>query len=144
VLVKQVIDIREGRRSNPVMEPHARALIDDQEIADVSAYTKVLSASNGNGQGDGKALERGRSLYARDCASCHGPQGEGQAAAFRPILAGQHYAYLLRQLQAIAGRRRENRDPAMTHQVSAYRDEELRSVADHLSRLAWPEPSAAN
>jgi cytochrome c553 len=138
VLVKQVVDIREGRRRNPVMEPHALALIDAREIADVAAYVQALSVGDGNGRGDGEALDRGRSLYARDCESCHGAHGEGQAQAFRPVLAGQHYAYLLRQLRAIAGSRRQNRDPAMTHEVAGYRDEELRAVADHLSRLTWP------
>jgi cytochrome c553 len=143
VLVKQLVDIRAGRRKNPVMEPHAGALVDAQEIADVSAYIERLPPPNGNGQGDGEALETGRRLYARDCARCHGPHGEGDAAAFRPILAGQHYAYLLRQLRAIAGRRRTNGDPPMTHRVADYRDAELRAVADHLSRLAWPQRPAA-
>jgi cytochrome c553 len=36
------------------------------------------------------------------CASCHGPQGEGNAAAGFPRIAGQSYAYLLHQLQSYA------------------------------------------
>ena len=63
------------------------------------------------------------------CASCHGAQGEGQAAANFPRVAGQSYAYLLRQLQSYADDRRHHRmlapvakamSPAQREDAAAY------------------------
>jgi cytochrome c553 len=143
VIVKQLVDIRERRRDNPVMEPHAQALLDDQEIADVAAHIAALPVPEGHGTGDGQDLERGAALYRRDCASCHGERGEGDAAGFVPALGQQHYAYLLGQVRSIAGGRRGNAHPDMQARVYDYTDDELRAVVDHASRLPGaPRPSS--
>lgn len=42
-------------------------------------------------------LERGQKIAANVCASCHGADGNS-AVPLQPILAGQHEAYLLKQL----------------------------------------------
>lgn len=142
VLIKQIADIREGRRDNPIMYPFAKTLIDPQELADVAAYIETLPIPTDNGQGTGKDLERGKKLYARDCVTCHGDQGEGAVEKFYPVLAGQHYKYLLRQIRDIAAGRRRNANPDMVKVVKGYTDEELMSVTDYMSRLRWPEREA--
>ena len=142
VLVKQLVDIREGRRRNPVMEPFARHLIDAGEIADVSAHLGKLPIPHGNGVGEGDDLEAGGQLYTRDCAGCHGDRGQGDAGRFVPVVAGQHYAYLLRQMRAIAAGRRANAHPLRVGAAVDSSDAELRATADHLSRLEWPDPKA--
>jgi cytochrome c553 len=140
VIVKQLVDMREGRRRNPVMEPHVHALIDARELADLAAYIGTLPApaNNGKGKGDGLALAEGQRLFARDCTGCHGPSAEGNAERFVPALAGQHYAYLLRQVRAIAGGRPRDAHPVMAETVAIYRDAELRAVVDYVSRLKRP------
>jgi cytochrome c553 len=142
VVVKQLVDIREGRRRNAVMEPFARQLIDAREIADVAAYVEALPIPRDNGKGPGVDPERGARLYGRDCATCHGRRGEGDAARFVPVLAGQHYRYLLRQIRAIAGGRRQNAHPSMIERTATYSDADLQAVVDHASRLEWPERQA--
>lgn len=139
VIVKQLTDIRAGERVNPIMAPFAEALIDAREIADVAAHIESLPVPGDNGKGSGEAIDLGARLYMRDCATCHGSRGEGDAANFRPVLAGQHYAYLLRQARAIAADRRGNSDPRMKVLVASYDDAELRAVLDYLSRLDWPK-----
>jgi cytochrome c553 len=121
VIIKQLVDIREGRRRNPVMEPHARELIGPQE---------------------GTALETGSRLYQRDCLACHGAAGQGDAERFVPVVAGQHYAYLLRQIRAIAGARQRGAHAAMARIVAGYRDAELQAVADYASRMGRPGPES--
>jgi cytochrome c553 len=135
VLVKQLVDIRAGRRSNPLMAPYARALLDAQEVADVAAYVATLPRPKQRGLGEGRDLARGSALYARDCARCHGASGEGDAARIVPALAGQHYAYLLRQVRSISSGLRGNAHPEMASLVAGYSDAELRAVVDHASRL---------
>jgi cytochrome c553 len=139
VLVKQLVDIREGRRTNPVMKPHARALLDEREIADVAAYVAALPVPEPLGRGEGRDLARGERLYRRDCAGCHGARGEGDAARFVPALADQHYAYLLRQIRAIAGGRRAKAHPDVERRVAEYSDAELKAVVDYASRLRGSE-----
>jgi cytochrome c553 len=139
VLVKQLVDIRAGRRANPVMAPYARALLDAQEIADVAAYVGTLPPPEDQGLGDGRDLERGGRLYLRDCARCHGAGGEGDAARIIPALRGQHYAYLLRQVRSISSGLRGNAHPEMAGLVAGYSDAELQAVVDYAARLARDE-----
>jgi cytochrome c553 len=142
VLIKQMADIRAGRRDNPIMYPFAITLVDPQELADVAAYLQTLPIPTGNGQGPGTDLATGERLYKRDCVQCHGPQGEGDVAKFYPVLAGQHYEYMLRQIRDIAALRRRNANPDMVKVVKEYKDAELQAVVDYMSRLHWPERTA--
>jgi len=138
VLIKQIADIRAGRRDNPVMHPFSMKLIDAQEMADVAAYLQGLPIPPGNGKGPGKNLATGKQLYRRDCLRCHGKQGEGSEVKFYPVLAGQHYEYLLRQIRDIASGRRRNAHPQMAKVLGDYTDEKLQAVVDYMSRLQWP------
>jgi cytochrome c553 len=135
VIVKQLVDIRESRRSNPIMLPHAQALLDAREIDDVAAYLASLPLPAEPGRGKGDDLERGAQLYDRDCTTCHGAGGDGDATRAIPVLRGQHYAYLLRQIRAIAAGRRGNAHSEMQSRIRDYRDAELRAVVDYASRL---------
>ena len=60
--------------------------------------------------------KRGAVLFAANCAKCHGQNGHGDAARVIPALAGQRFAYLVRQLSNFAG---EQRDSVAMHQVVA-------------------------
>lgn len=144
VLIKQIADIREGRRDNPIMYPFAKTLIDPQELADVAAYIETLPIPTDNGRGPGDDLELGEKLYKRDCVQCHQDHGQGDAEKFYPVLAGQHYKYLLRQIQDIAAKRRRNANPDMVKVVEGYSEVELAAVVDYMSRLEWPERQKTN
>lgn len=144
VLIKQIADIRAGRRDNPIMAPFAARLADPQELADVAAYIQTLPIPSGNGKGPGTNLATGDQLYQRDCMQCHGRHGEGNEEKFYPVLAGQHYEYMLRQIRDIAGGRRRNANPDMVKVVRDYKDEELQAVVDSMSRLQWPARAGAD
>jgi cytochrome c553 len=135
VIIKQLIDIREGRRANPLMLPYARRLSGSQEIADLARYVSLLPGSPDNGKGTGEDLPLGAELYGRDCASCHGVNGEGDAARFIPALARQHYGYMLRQIRDIGAGRRGNAHPEMVSLTAGYSDAELMALVDYASRI---------
>lgn len=141
VLIKQLVDIREGRRHNPVMAPYAEALIDSQELADVASYIGSLPVPSR--EASTKDDEAGGALYARDCRGCHGARGEGNAEAFVPMLAGQHEDYLLRQIRAIAGGRRDTAHPGMRAIVAGYADDELQAVVRYATALPGPSPGGS-
>jgi cytochrome c553 len=144
VLIKQMADIREGRRENPIMYPFARTLTDPQKLADLAAYIETLPIPRENGKGPGTRLALGERLYARDCIGCHGDEGQGNAQELIPVVAGQHYEYLLRQVEDVADGWRSNNHPAMTRAMSDYTPEQLSAVVDYMSRLEWPERQQQN
>lgn len=136
VLIKELTDIRSGVRDNPKMFPFAdQHVITTKDVADIAAYLSGLKIPAENGQGPGQDLERGASLYRKDCASCHGRSGEGDADMFYPKLAGQHYAYLLRQALAIHQGTRRNADPEMVKATEGYQEGDMSIVVDYISRL---------
>jgi len=135
VIMKQLTDIRAGRRKNPVMLDFAKRLIDAQEIADVSAYLSALPPPDHNGVGPGSDLTLGERVYQRDCRRCHGARGEGAAEELIPSLAGQHYGYTLRQLRDIGAGRRGNAHPEMRAVAERYTDAQMMALADYASRL---------
>lgn len=91
--------------------------------------------------GPGTNLDEGKMLYDRDCVKCHGKFGEGDSEKFYPVLAGQHYKYMLRQIGDIAEKRRRNANPDMVKIVVNYTPEQQSAVVDYMSRLSWPERS---
>ena len=135
VLIKQLLDIRTGRRRNPLMAPYLAGLPDEQAIADVAAHIARLRAKTSNGKGPGRDLARGRRVYGSRCASCHGAAGEGDARSFTPALRGQHYRYVVRQLIDIAGERRGNGHPGMVAATADLTARDVAAVADFVSRL---------
>ncbi len=136
VLIKQIADVRSGRRSNPKMRPFAdHQAISIQEIADIAAYLSTLPVPPDNGHGRGNELGRGERLYVMTCASCHGPRGEGDPQRYYPRVSGQHYRYLLREGILIRDGARKNANPDMVKAIRQYSDEDIAAVSDYISRL---------
>ena len=140
VIIKQIVDIRGGRRANQAM----KTLVDDpalnlQAIADLASYLQALPISGNLGKGPGSEVARGKVLYARDCSGCHGDAGEGRAEMFHPKLAAQHYSYLLRELGLIRDGGRGNSNPGMLALVKTYAQADLQAVADYLAQLPPPK-----
>jgi cytochrome c553 len=52
--------------------------------------------------------DRGSRAFVHHCAKCHGPGALGDAKGRIPALAGQRYAYLIRQLANFAGAERDS------------------------------------
>jgi cytochrome c553 len=137
VLIKQLEDIRTKNRDNPTMFPFTEpgSIGGLQGIADVTAYIATLPADPTPGTGSGNNLEQGKQLYQKLCKKCHGKQALGNNDAFFPRLKGQHYAYLLRQLEWIQNGYRKNANELMIDRVKALSHDELDAIADYLSRL---------
>jgi cytochrome c553 len=141
VIIKQMADVRAGRRDSPKMHPFITGeVVPEQEIAHIAAYLYRLPVPTTNGKGDGKLLELGKHLYDRDCASCHGKHGEGMGEKFYPRVAGQHYAYLFRESRESRDKGRRNSNPDMVRLIKHYTDDDLAAVSDYMSRLAPPKP----
>ncbi|THF60307.1 c-type cytochrome [Pseudothauera rhizosphaerae] len=139
VLIKQLVDVRAGRRHNPKMEPFVSAeVLSAEDIGNIASYLALLPTPTNNGKGDGSKLALGERLYRENCVRCHGNYGEGSAQAFYPVVASQHYEYLFKELQMIRDGERRNSYPEMVQVIKGYGDDELRALSDYMSRLVLP------
>jgi cytochrome c553 len=143
VVIKQLADIRAGNRDNPMMFPFAypARIGGAQAIADVAGYIGTLPVGGETGTGAGDGLALGESVFARDCAHCHGARGEGDGSRYIPRIQSQHYAYLQRQFEWIRDGRRRNADPEMTAQIVGLSEAETSAVLDFVSRLGPSDPN---
>ena len=81
-------------------------------------------------------VKHGRSLFISQCAGCHGTTGHGDSSRSIPALAGQRFAYIVRQLANFSGDEREN--DTMHHVVNRPNMRGPQSWADvaaYVSRL---------
>lgn len=142
VLIKQMADIRAGLRDNPTMYPFAKEMHEPQDLADTSAYIEKLCVPLDHGKYEGKdaALQnaKGKELYEKQCLECHGKNGEGNKEKFYPVIAGQHYKYLLRQMTEIRDGHRRNANPDMVKVIKPYTNEQLVAISAYQASLSMP------
>ena len=137
-LHRQIDDYANGRREHLMMRTIALRL-SDADRAKVSAYYAALPAPTApatptNGQG-GPLYRLGDSARGlAPCASCHGQQGEGDAA--NPALAVQPAAYLEKQLIAWRAGKRNNDPLGQMRDISRrLSNAEARAVSAYASGL---------
>jgi cytochrome c553 len=142
VIIKQLMDIRSGLRVNEDMREYMHdSDLTLQDFADMAAYLQSLPVAGKIGQGPPELVPRGQALYASDCAGCHGEHAEGRPELFFPMLASQHYGYLLRELDLILSGERGNSNPAMPPILKNYTTEEKQALAAYLAQLPAPGKS---
>jgi cytochrome c553 len=137
VVLGQLADMRDDERHNPRMSP----FLDDAELpgaqalADVSAHISSLLPNPEPQSGPGGDLELGEGLYHRLCGHCHGIGGEGDSELQIPRMQGQHYAYLVGQIEAFRTGARHTLDPGTSDLLRDLSRREIEAVADYMSRL---------
>lgn len=112
-LIKQITDIRDGRREALAMAPFVKGL-SDENIADLAAYFSQQKIKPG--AADPKLAKLGERIYRSGieeknipaCLACHGPSGKGVVLAKFPQLAGQHAKYIKDQLNLFSANKRQN------------------------------------
>jgi len=149
VLIKQLAAIRSKDRDNPTMYPFSlpESIGDEQSVADVAAYIEQLKMNPDNGKGKwaegSPEYEQGKKLFNENCVACHGKNGEGDAKAMFPMIQGQHYNYMLRQIEWILLGKRRNVNPAMVMIIKRFSKEEIARVVNYISRIKVPEERVA-
>jgi cytochrome c553 len=137
VVAKQIVDFRAGVRSDLRMEhfTNRQHLSFSQPIADVAMYIARLPPPGPKPAPAGADVTHGAMAYARTCARCHGELAEGKEDTLAPRLAGQHYKYILRQLDAAPNGERKTmvRSHAGLQKVLARG--EVEAVAAYLTTL---------
>lgn len=77
------------------------------------------------------------------CTSCHGPGGNSTANA-NPKLAGQHAAYIEKQLKDFKAKTERNQ-PVMSLYAGALSDQDMKDIGAYIAKQpAWKPSSAKN
>lgn len=148
VLIQQLLEIRSGRRENPTMYPFVqeRTIGGYQSLADVVAYISTLPMHPRHRTGPWSKhtteFKKGEQLYNSHCANCHGYAGEGDNELLTPSLQGQHYPYVMRQINQFVHQQRETAI-AMKVAIDLLDNEQLRLVVNYVSQLPVPEDKVA-
>ena len=103
-LLKQMKDIRDGRRPVALMAGQVDNMT-DQQLADIAAFYDAQPRTSGTT--DPGLVTMGRSIYLAGiadrkvaaCSGCHSPSGNGNGPGGFPALAGQHSDYITQQLE---------------------------------------------
>ncbi|MGE0115946.1 MAG: cytochrome c [Steroidobacteraceae bacterium] len=135
-LIKQVVDFLDLERENSTMHQQLvrSGMNNATSIADVVGYVANLPRNPAPEKGPGTDLVQGKQIYDSYCVSCHGRTGEGNSDLWVPNLRGQHYSYLLTQMQHMARSQRTNVSEDLHRMFTTYADEEFQAVADYLTR----------
>ncbi len=138
-LLTQLIDFAELNRDAVEMHRANASLgvAPEQQWRNIAAYLARLPINPRPQRGDGKGLDNGSGIYRDSCASCHREDGLGDDSVGAPVLAGQHYSYLLMQIRGMAsGHRFTNVDFDLALMLDNMSAADMAGVADYISRLA--------
>lgn len=152
--VKQLMDMKkpveEGGRVVPEMTSFLSNL-SEEDMADIAAYYAEQTMQGGAAQED--LVAKGESVYragnqktgVASCTGCHGPAGFGNKGAGFPKLAGQHAAYIEKQLKAFrtaanepgaeGARANDGEERRMRDVAAQMTDYEIRAVASYIEGL---------
>jgi cytochrome c553 len=72
-------------------------------------------------------LDKGKARAAAVCAACHSDQANARGAAENPLLQGQHYEYLVKQLSDFKAKKRQS--SVMATFVAELSEADMRNVA---------------
>jgi cytochrome c553 len=103
-IAHQLHNFKSGSRQNPVMQPMALPL-SNQDMHDIGAY--FASKSSLPGVADQAVVDHGQKLYREGdpargipaCMACHGIDGRGNPGAMYPQLTSQHAQYVEAKLK---------------------------------------------
>lgn len=126
-LVNQLKAFKAGDRVNPIMQPMASHL-NDEDINDLAAY---FSSQQPVKVGGDPALAKAGEAKAAMCLGCHGAKAQGNGQF--PRLAGQYPEYLEQQLKAFkTGTRKSGPMQAITSNLS---EADFKALAAYLASL---------
>jgi len=132
-LYLQLRDFQEGRRNDPQMSPMAKDLTRD-EMRALAAYFAQQKPPMSTFKVDSAKAALGKAKADETlCTMCHLGGFAGQNEI--PRVAGQQYAYIVKQLADFKARKRTNDAGNMTSVASTLSDKDIENLAHYLVGL---------
>jgi cytochrome c553 len=126
-------DFKAGRRHDPSMDPIAATLSSDDMVALAQWFSKQKPEPTGFTPDPAKVAAGRKKADELLCAMCHLSGFRGQNEI--PRVAGQHYAYIKKQLEDFRAKRRTNDAGNMTSVASTLTDADIDNLAQYVANL---------
>lgn len=141
-ITKQISEFRSGERKHDLMHIMAKS-IDDGDAVDIAAYFTSQKKMHGDGSGKTEVAQK---LFTQGdtnrnilpCINCHGIDGKGLDITGQviPIIGGQEWQYLEKQLQDWrSGERHNSAGNVMNTIAKPLTDAEIKALTDYISGL---------
>lgn len=132
-LYLQLKDFKEGRREEPQMSPFVKDL-SRQDMLDLAAFFAAQPARATSFKPDPTAAARGQKKAEETlCTMCHLGGFKGQNEI--PRVAGQHYDYVVKQLEDFKAARRTNDAGNMASVAKTLSEQDIRDLGHYLAGL---------
>lgn len=129
----QLKDFKEGRRSEPQMEPFVKDL-SRQDMLDLAAFFAAQKPRPNSFKADPERVARGKKKADETlCTMCHLGGFIGQNEI--PRAAGQHYEYTVKQLRDFKTARRTNDAGNMASVSKTLSDQDIEDLGHYLASL---------
>jgi cytochrome c553 len=126
-------DFKAGRRSDPRMSPMAANLSSD-DMHDLADYYAAQTPASTDFKADPAKVEAGKKKSDEVlCTMCHLGGFKGQNEI--PRVAGQQYAYIVKQLQDFRAKKRTNDAGNMTSVSKNLTDADIENLANYIANL---------
>lgn len=132
-LYLQLKDFKEGRRTEPLMDPFIAGL-SREETFDLAAFFAAQKPRPNAFKADPARVMRGKAKADEVlCTMCHLGGFIGQNEI--PRVAGQHYEYVVKQLRAFKTGKRTNDAGNMASVAKTLSERDIEDLAHYLSSL---------
>jgi cytochrome c553 len=132
-LYLQLKDFKEGRRSDPLMTAPTENL-SRQDMLDLAEYFAAQKQKPNGFKADNEKAARGkRKADEVLCPMCHLGGFSGQNDI--PRVAGQHFDYVVKQLEDFKARKRTNDAGNMTSVAGTLSDRDIADLANYIANL---------
>lgn len=132
-LYLQLGDFKAGRRHDPSMDPIVATLSNDDIMALAQWFSVQKPEPTGFVPDPAKVALGRKKADELLCAMCHLGGFTGQNEI--PRVAGQHYAYVKKQLEDFRAKRRTNDAGNMTSVASTLTDADIDNLAQYIANL---------
>jgi cytochrome c553 len=132
-LYLQLKDFKEGRRSEPSMEPFV-AKLSREDMLDLADHFAAQTPKPLAFRPDARRVARGKKKADEVlCTMCHlgGLKGQNEI----PRVAGQHPEYVVKQLKAFKARTRTNDAGSMTSVAQILSERDIEDLAHYIASL---------
>lgn len=126
-------DFKEGRRTDPVMSAMA-APLSRQDMIDIANFYAAQPAKPSTFKADEGKVKLGKAKADETlCVMCHLGGFSGQNEI--PRVAGQQYAYIVKQMKDFKARTRTNDAGNMTSVAGTLSDQDIENLAQYITTL---------
>lgn len=130
-LLEQIRKFGSGERKDPFMQGLIKVLSDDERARIALHYASIPVPPSTTA--DAVQVARGKMLFEKLCARCHGPEAHGHE--LYPRLAGQQRPYLQRAIKLYRDGTGVRNDKLMAIATSLLKDDDVVALSHYLSQL---------